>query len=271
MIHLSEISENAEKFRIPAETIEKDYVISWILFCLSRSDLRDDFIFYGGTAIKRVYFEDHRFSEDIDFLSSGKFNLEYFLKQLKALQCAKQEANLNLELHDKEISSDGRRIKFIVHYSAYDEIIGSPKEISLDFSMGMQLYGKSEKHKIIQTYSDPIINNEFLLVSALNSILGTKLGMLLDLTRNEPRDLFDIWFLFQKINEFDFNLGEVCDVFRNRCGFSPSAAVIVPRLENKFFKLNWENRLRKQVADLPQIETVIYEVQEILERLFDDN
>lgn len=35
MISLSEINLAAEKFHVSAETIEKDYMISWILLCLS--------------------------------------------------------------------------------------------------------------------------------------------------------------------------------------------------------------------------------------------
>lgn len=64
MIPLAEINHIAEKYHVSAETIEKDYIISWILLCLAKSKLKNKFVFYGGTAIKRIYFEDHRFSED---------------------------------------------------------------------------------------------------------------------------------------------------------------------------------------------------------------
>ena len=62
MISLTEINNAAGKYKVPAETVEKDYVICWILKCLSTGKLREDFIFYGGTAIKRMHFEDHRYS-----------------------------------------------------------------------------------------------------------------------------------------------------------------------------------------------------------------
>lgn len=60
MIQLVEINYYAKKFKVAPETIEKDYMISWILLCLSRCKLKENFIFYGGTAIKRMYFEEHR-------------------------------------------------------------------------------------------------------------------------------------------------------------------------------------------------------------------
>ena len=44
MIALTEINQAAEKFRVAAETIEKDYVICWILNCLAKSPIKKDFI-----------------------------------------------------------------------------------------------------------------------------------------------------------------------------------------------------------------------------------
>ncbi len=82
MIIFAEINALAQRYGISVETIEKDYVIAWILICLAKSNIKDNFIFYGGTAIKRIYFESHRFSEDIDLLSSKRFNLDTILQYL---------------------------------------------------------------------------------------------------------------------------------------------------------------------------------------------
>jgi len=105
MIRLSEINTVSDRFRVPSEIIEKDYVISWVLTCLSKSNLKKHFIFYGGTAIKRIYFEDHRFSEDIDLLSSNHFQLDYLLEELNSLKYAAEEANLILEINQDKIMS----------------------------------------------------------------------------------------------------------------------------------------------------------------------
>jgi len=75
MIPLAEINEMAKRFNVSSDVIEKDYVISWILCCLTKCRLARNFIFYGGTAIKRIYFEDHRYSEDIDLLTKEKWSV----------------------------------------------------------------------------------------------------------------------------------------------------------------------------------------------------
>lgn len=53
--------------RVPEGVLERDYCLSWILVGLAYSPLRDRLAFKGGTALKKCYFEDYRFSEDLDF------------------------------------------------------------------------------------------------------------------------------------------------------------------------------------------------------------
>ena len=67
MIRSSEISKLAHRLGLGDKTIEKDYVLTWVLFALAASPLRQQLAFKGGTAIKKVYVPDYRFSEDLDF------------------------------------------------------------------------------------------------------------------------------------------------------------------------------------------------------------
>lgn len=268
MIPLAEINIAADKYQVLPETIEKDYVISWILFCLSKSKLCNDFIFYGGTAIKRIYFEDHRFSEDIDLISSKHFSQDYLVEELSTLEYARKEANLNLEVNQNNIIATKDHIQLFIRYSGYDEIIGASKEIRVDFCMNMNLFGEVTNKKIIESYSDIKIQNEKLSVMTLNTILANKLGLLIDSTRNEPRDLFDIYFLLQRRHHFDFDFNMVCKIFQEKYGFRPSLSLLIPRLKNNSLKLNWNARLNKQVAKLPNIQIFIQYIEVALTELF---
>ena len=53
--------------RIPESVLERDYCLAWFLMALAESDLKATLGFKGGTALKRCYFGDYRFSEDLDF------------------------------------------------------------------------------------------------------------------------------------------------------------------------------------------------------------
>ena len=71
MILNAEVSQLARRHRVSDKTIEKDYVLTWILVQLGKSALKDFLLFKGGTAIKKAYFQNYRFSEDLDFTLEG--------------------------------------------------------------------------------------------------------------------------------------------------------------------------------------------------------
>ena len=62
------LQEARRRLGIPWEVLERDYLLSWILAGVSQVPaLGDTLVFKGGTALKKCYFGDYRFSEDLDF------------------------------------------------------------------------------------------------------------------------------------------------------------------------------------------------------------
>lgn len=63
---------------VPRDVVEKDYAIGYVLagVCAVPS-VRDRLVFKGGTALRKLYFADYRFSEDLDFTAlPGSGDLE---------------------------------------------------------------------------------------------------------------------------------------------------------------------------------------------------
>ncbi len=79
--------------RIPEAVLERDYCLAWFLIGLSRSSLREHLVFKGGTALKRCYFGDYRFSEDLDFTLAGEIPLESILAGLEEVYARVQNAS----------------------------------------------------------------------------------------------------------------------------------------------------------------------------------
>ena len=67
LIPKAEILRVAEETGLLATTIEKDYVLGWILFGIGQSEELTHWMFKGGTCLKKCYFDTYRFSEDLDF------------------------------------------------------------------------------------------------------------------------------------------------------------------------------------------------------------
>ena len=73
--------------RIPETIIERDYVLAWFLTCLAAHGLRGCLAFKGGTALRRCWFNDYRFSEDLDFTLTRAIALDEILAGFSEWTC----------------------------------------------------------------------------------------------------------------------------------------------------------------------------------------
>lgn len=85
MIDKREILEAASSYSLQPSIVEKDYVLGWILAGIyAHEELAENWIFKGGTCLKKCYFETYRFSEDLDFTLRDEEHLdEEFLRMLR--------------------------------------------------------------------------------------------------------------------------------------------------------------------------------------------
>jgi predicted nucleotidyltransferase component of viral defense system len=68
VIPVGEVRALQTEWRLRDDVIEKDYVLGWLLAAIAAvPTLRSTWIFKGGTALRKCYFETYRFSEDLDF------------------------------------------------------------------------------------------------------------------------------------------------------------------------------------------------------------
>lgn len=67
MIPLQELRERQRETGIALEILEKDYCLGWMLKGIADSPLSGQAVLKGGTALRKLYFPDYRFSEDLDF------------------------------------------------------------------------------------------------------------------------------------------------------------------------------------------------------------
>lgn len=79
MILQHEITNKASLWKVPPDTVDKDYVLGHFLSVFI-AHYEDDLIFKGGTCLRKCYIEDYRFSEDLDFTSLDK---DFILEQKK--------------------------------------------------------------------------------------------------------------------------------------------------------------------------------------------
>ncbi|MDR2584728.1 MAG: nucleotidyl transferase AbiEii/AbiGii toxin family protein [Prevotellaceae bacterium] len=257
MIEQKEINRIASQNRVSDRQIEKDYVISWLLFAISKNErLYNALVFKGGTVLKKAYFEDYRFSEDLDFtLFDNTVSNEFvFLSFNNLFEYIKEEANIDMRIDPSKwkIHESGSPQFYIDYVASLQGSMGS-RDLKIDITRGEVLETKSETKAIFRTYSD--LNEVYYLQCySLAEILIEKMIALM--SRTEPRDLYDFWYLteIERINVVDFLIE-----FRNKAFHKkqdPNKFIEKVLSKEAAFKRDWEKKLASQIHDLPKYEEV---------------
>jgi predicted nucleotidyltransferase component of viral defense system len=88
LIEKQEISELARELSLGLHVVEKDYVLGWLLAGIAaNTELSENWVFKGGTCLKKCYFETYRFSEDLDFTVTEEAQLDedYLLQAFRQM------------------------------------------------------------------------------------------------------------------------------------------------------------------------------------------
>jgi hypothetical protein len=102
MIASAELRRQAGAWNADPTVVERDYVLSWVLAGLYRqSALAKGLVFKGGTALRKCYFPDYRFSADLDFTLRASLSVPELRFELEAAcQAIGEETGLQLALVD---------------------------------------------------------------------------------------------------------------------------------------------------------------------------
>ena len=264
MIKPGEIQKKSSAVKVRDQQIEKDYILSWILKGVSQHEqLSKNIVFKGGTVLKKVYFAEYRFSEDLDFtlLDNDVSNEQIFEWFNETFEYVKEEANIHLAIIDDNEHEDGG-INFYISYVGPLGGFGNNKKVKVDISRSEKLEFESVIKSAIIEYSDEDEYN--LLCYSLEELLIEKLRCVMQ--RMQPRDYYDIWYLLEVHGmDIDFYTTE----FRNKCvSKSLEPNDFHKKLEQKLpqYKARWQKSMNDQIKQLPDFDQVQREVQRHLKK-----
>jgi len=253
MIEPREISNTASKKKLREVQIEKDYIIGWFLRGISKNKILNEMlIFKGGTALRKIYFDDFRLSEDLDFTYAGDIMDTKEIKNEFTIvtDWIEIESKIKAEV-ENEITNSFGNYSFDLKYTG--PLGGSDKSIKVDISENEILVNKTIHKEIRDEYSDSEKNCKILCYS-IEEIISEKLRSLMQ--RTAPRDLYDIWFLIvQEGNKIEDYVSD----FIKKANFKDiNPKNFKSRIEEKKdkFKSSWENQLKNQMNDVPDFENV---------------
>ena len=265
MIKPGEIQQKAREVRVRDQQIEKDYILSWILKGVSQHEqLSRIIVFKGGTVLKKIYFENYRFSEDLDFtlLKNTITNEQIFAWFKETFQFVRDEANITLEIIDNNEHEDGG-ISFYISYVGPLGGQGNNKKVKVDISKSEKMEFEPVLKSVFIHYSD--LEEHELLCYPLEEVLVEKLRSVMQ--RMQARDFYDIWYLLEQHGmEAEFYLDE----FGKKCaGKGLNSADFPKKLAERLpqYKGRWKSSMSEQIKDLPEFDKVEREVQRHLKKL----
>lgn len=252
--------------RLPESVLERDYCLAWILVGLSRSPLRIRLAFKGGTALKRCYFGDYRFSEDLDFTLTEETPWEAIERGFAAAFAETYRASgIVVRLDHVDRASHENSHTFYLAYEG--PLPGSAgKTIKVDITIRERVVLAIEDRPVLRGYDEyrDLPDDVRVRVYSLDEVAVEKTVALLDRARNEPRDLYDLWFLTDNGHvRLPDLLGAVVSKLEFR---GVTLAAVRGEFAAKEARLGrlWDVRLAPQVVELPEFATVFRSVRRSL-------
>jgi predicted nucleotidyltransferase component of viral defense system len=254
--------------RIPEAVLERDYCLSWLLVGLSRSPLRNQLAFKGGTALKKCYFADYRFSEDLDFTLIEETSWEEIERHLAvAFEETRRASGVEIRLDhlDRDFHENTHTI-----YLAYEGPLPRVRDrtVKTDITIRERIVLPLEDRPILRGYEEyrDLPEDAEVRVYSLNEVAVEKTVALLDRSRNEPRDLYDLWFLSAGGH---VGIEELVDPVVRKLefrGLTPEQVSGEFTAKRARYGKLWQVRLETQVTDLPEFDAVYREVRRALRR-----
>lgn len=247
--------------RIREDVLERDYCLAWFLAVLSQSDLKTVLGFKGGTALKRCYFGDYRFSEDLDFTLLEAIPFEEIRRRLEAVYRGVWDDSGITFAFDREDRQ--QHVNSYTFYLKYTGPLPAGNDAKVDITVQEHLVFPLEERPILRGYEEftDMPENRLVQVYSLGEICTEKTIALADRARNEPRDLYDLWHLTSNQGiQLDHLADAICQKleFRGKPREGLEAAIL--RKEARL-KALWSGRLAYQMSKLPPFDEVFRAVR----------
>ncbi len=269
MIQKNEILQLAQGLGLNPDTVEKDYVLGWMLDGIfNNKTLGKNWYFKGGTSLKKCFFETFRFSEDLDFT----------IKDLKHMDPEFLLATFNDvadSIYEKAgIEFDKEKFKFKVIPKEDGKMSGQGTinyvgplgrkqgaTIKIDLTTDEIVVLNSENKRVHHPYTDEPEAGIWANCYAFEEVVAEKVRALSQ--RARPRDVYDVVHFFRN-RDMIKNPQLVHSVLVKKCGYKnipvPTFELIEKHEKIDELQGQWSNMLAHQLPNLPPLEAFWTEI-----------
>jgi predicted nucleotidyltransferase component of viral defense system len=260
-----DIVERVAEWQLTEEVIERDYVPGWLLWGIGTDPiLGNQWVFKGGTCLKKCYIETYRFSEDLDFtvLPGGPYRPEQIEPLLgRVLTRVHETSGIDfssrqplLRLRPEGLSTEGR-----VYYVGPHQM-RQVARVKLDISANETVIRPPVLHNVAHPYPDGPLPGRIRCYS-FEEVFAEKIRAMAQ--RARPRDLYDIVNLFRR-NDLRLYPKVIRQALAEKCAAKglavPTAADFADSPLIAALEADWGQMLAHQLPALPPLEGFLEEL-----------
>jgi predicted nucleotidyltransferase component of viral defense system len=271
----SRLQEARKRRGLPWEVLERDYLLSWILAGIGRVDsLRETLVFKGGTALKKCYFGDYRFSEDLDFSGLEGVPTGQAMESAVRDACGAAAKLLNeyapveiaCERYTERDPHPGGQEAFTIR-ARFPWQRHPQTRVMIETAVDEKVLKSVETRKLIHEYGEPL--EAEIRVYALEEIVAEKLRAILQhaerleergWSRSRARDYYDLWRVLGAYED-RLDLSDFPSFLREKCAVRDVAFAgpgdFFPSRMLAYVEKTWDQWLGPLVPELPAFDVVI--------------
>ena len=281
MITFEEISRVSTKEQLTHLVVEKDYALSWLLWGISQHPkTQKQWVFKGGTCLKKCYFKNYRFSEDLDFsyLGTEPLDVEILTKILSectdfifeeaGFEFQKKSIQFEVFVNPRGTLSIQGGIKYRGPVRPQVGLSNMPR-VKIDLTLDEPLILNPVVREVDHNYSDKPNSGIYSLSYSFEEIFAEKIRALMQ--RLRPRDLYDVIHLYKR-KDSQLSPGSIRSVLEKKCVLREIKAPTFKLIENhsnrKSIESEWAQQLNHQVSLLDDFNKYFDELNLVFNWLY---
>ena len=275
MIPKAQLLALAKHYELLPTTVQKDYVIGWLLRAISGHVVLSQWVFKGGTCLKKCFFETYRFSEDLDFtipleqsvsVNSIKTHID------EAVSWIESNSGLSFPRQDwkvEEYKNLRGKTSFQVKIP-FSGPLGLPSKslqrVKFDLTQDELLADIPQLRNLHHDYTDALTPVPQILCYSIDEVLAEKTRALFE-RNGRARDVYDVVNISRNFRG-EIDPQRTKEIANQKFQFkglkTPSVEYIMDSIDENILRANWEQQLAHQINNIPSVDLFIDDLRDAI-------
>jgi predicted nucleotidyltransferase component of viral defense system len=278
------IQNEAHIKKAPMHVIEKDYVLSYLLAGIAKyHELSHSLIFKGGTALKKIFFGDYRFSEDLDFSVINAPKDKHLENALKNALILSKELLNEYGSFDIQLKRNPEKAPHPNGQDAFNVFVKFPWQptplcrIKVEITHDEPVILSPVYKTILHNYEEQIdcevacYHIEEIIAEKFRALLQTHQKLVTrGWNRPRARDYYDLWCILKNYRTI-IDVNRLVEMLDHKCkhrnvSYNNIDDFFTPELV-KEANQHWQTTLGVLVRELPECKLVLDETKLLIKQL----